>query len=73
LFDFSHGLIKEQYLYDFLSSGNENTFNHYVVWPIKDISINDSQPKMKFMPAEYILKAFTEEYKADGHTRQLWE
>ncbi|CAO3699127.1 unnamed protein product [Rhizopus stolonifer] len=61
-----HSLFKEPALYDFLSSGNENTFNHYVVWPLMDVSINAIKPKMKLMLTEYILKAFVDEYKADG-------
>ncbi|EIE80195.1 hypothetical protein RO3G_04900 [Rhizopus delemar RA 99-880] len=65
LFDFSHNLFKEAALYDFLSSGNENTFNHHVGWPLMDVSINAIKPKMKLMLAEYILKAFVDEYKAD--------
>lgn len=66
MFDFSHSLFKEPALYGFLSSGNENMFNHYVVWPLMDVSINAIKPKMKLMLAEYILKAFDDEYKADG-------
>ncbi|KAG1290354.1 hypothetical protein G6F66_008720 [Rhizopus arrhizus] len=61
-----HSLFKEPALYGFLSSGNENMFNHYVVWPLMDVSINAIKPKMKLMLVEYILKAFDDEYKADG-------
>ncbi|KAI9262524.1 hypothetical protein EDC94DRAFT_584521 [Helicostylum pulchrum] len=58
----SHKLFKIPALYNFLSSGNENTFNHYVIWPLMDVYIDNIKPNMKLMLAEYDLRTLFDEY-----------
>ncbi|OBZ81658.1 hypothetical protein A0J61_10293 [Choanephora cucurbitarum] len=65
-FSYCHTMFKKPSLYGFLSSCNETAFNHHVIWPLMDISIDTAKPDLKLMFAEYLLKCSADEYKADG-------